>query len=93
MKKLPSESRPPEGPPAEDAGEIELVETGARGGGSREHVAAAGLCALCSHMRPAFSRHSAYLRCALAGRDDRFPRYPRLPVLSCRGFEPAVARE
>jgi hypothetical protein len=31
--------------------------------------------------------------CRLAERDPSFPKYPILPVLRCRGYEPAVAGE
>lgn len=46
-----------------------------------------GLCATCRHARILTSRTSAFLRCAMAEIDPSFPRYPRLPVLACRGYE------
>lgn len=46
-----------------------------------------GLCGACLHRRLLRSRRSTFLRCDLAARDASFPRYPRLPVLDCRGFE------
>lgn len=46
-----------------------------------------GLCACCRHQREVRSGRSAFLRCALADFDQRFARYPRLPVTACAGFE------
>ncbi len=46
-----------------------------------------GLCATCRHARILASRASTFLRCAMAEVDPEFPRYPRLPVLACRGYE------
>ncbi len=34
-------------------------------------------------------RGATFYRCALSDTDPRFPRYPRLPVLECAGYEPA----
>jgi hypothetical protein len=46
-----------------------------------------GLCSVCAHARlVATRRGSAFFLCGLSKRDDRFPRYPRLPVLRCAGF-------
>jgi hypothetical protein len=51
--------------------------------------ATAGLCGQCRHaiVRPT-KRGTVYLRCALAAVDDRFAKYPRLPVVRCAGYEP-----
>ncbi|HUF77589.1 MAG TPA: hypothetical protein VMR44_01600, partial [Thermoanaerobaculia bacterium] len=49
--------------------------------------APAGLCATCRHAAVLASRSSAYLRCGMAELDPSFPRYPRLPVVACRGYE------
>jgi hypothetical protein len=50
----------------------------------------AGLCTGCRHARLNRTRRGpVYLRCLLAGLDPAFPRYPRLPVLSCAGYQPA----
>lgn len=48
----------------------------------------AGLCGQCVNaiIRPT-RRGTVYLRCGLAATDDRFPRYPRLPVVRCDGYE------
>ena len=50
----------------------------------------AGLCSHCRHalVRPT-RRGTAYLRCTRAAWDDRLVKYPRLPVLTCPGYEPA----
>jgi hypothetical protein len=47
----------------------------------------AGLCGTCVHaiVRPT-RRGTVYLRCGLASADDRYPKYPRLPVLNCPGY-------
>lgn len=47
-----------------------------------------GLCAACRHAKLNQTRRgTAYLRCTRAEWDDRLPRYPRLPVTTCAGFE------
>lgn len=47
-----------------------------------------GLCATCVHAKlNETSRGTAYLRCTRAAWDSRLPRYPRLPVAACPGFE------
>lgn len=46
-----------------------------------------GLCADCVHaLLKRTNRGTTYLRCGLASTDERFPRYPRLPVLQCLGY-------
>jgi hypothetical protein len=45
-----------------------------------------GLCAGCAHARLVPGARSTFVRCALAEADERFPRYPHLPVLRCAGF-------
>jgi hypothetical protein len=48
----------------------------------------AGLCEHCIHSREIVSdRGSVFWQCGLSATDPRFPKYPRLPVLSCIGFE------
>jgi len=50
--------------------------------------ATAGLCADCRHAKPnQTKRGSVYLRCLRAVWDTRLVRYPRLPVITCAGFE------
>jgi hypothetical protein len=47
-----------------------------------------GLCATCLHCKLVRSdKGSAFYRCTLSDRDPRFAKYPRLPVLTCRGWE------
>ncbi|HTY81102.1 MAG TPA: hypothetical protein VMI34_25000 [Candidatus Bathyarchaeia archaeon] len=51
-----------------------------------------GLCASCRHVRPVRTeRGSVFHRCARAAEDSRFPKYPRLPVARCAGYEPAAS--
>jgi hypothetical protein len=47
-----------------------------------------GLCATCQHVRVIRSdRGSLFYLCELSASDPRFPKYPRLPVLSCSGYQ------
>ncbi|HEX2190944.1 MAG TPA: hypothetical protein VHG51_18695 [Longimicrobiaceae bacterium] len=51
-----------------------------------------GLCAGCAHVRVVRSgKGSTFYLCEMSRVDPAFPRYPRLPVLRCRGFAPAEA--
>jgi hypothetical protein len=53
-----------------------------------------GLCVRCLHARRVENRRgSAFWRCGRAALDPRFARYPRLPVLSCPGFEATAPYE
>jgi hypothetical protein len=48
----------------------------------------AGLCADCLHSRRIESAHgSVFILCELSVTDSHFPKYPRLPVLSCAGYK------
>ena len=48
----------------------------------------AGLCVLCKHVRIIRSdRGSVFYLCRRSATDPTYPQYPRLPVLSCRGYE------
>lgn len=50
---------------------------------------AAGLCDSCRHQQLVpNTRGSVFSLCRRSRTDPAFPRYPRLPVLSCPGFEP-----
>lgn len=50
----------------------------------------AGLCDRCLHQRLVpNTRGSVFSLCERSRVDPAYPRYPRLPVLSCPGFEPA----
>ena len=54
----------------------------------RKLGAAPGLCGTCVHAKLNETRlGTAYLRCTRASWDARLPRYPRLPVTDCPGFE------
>jgi hypothetical protein len=47
-----------------------------------------GLCQDCVHARRIESdRGSVFFLCRLALTDGRFKKYPRLPVLTCSGYE------
>jgi hypothetical protein len=48
-----------------------------------------GLCPTCIHARTVTSaRGSVFLLCGRNASDPRFPKYPRLPVIRCVGYEP-----
>jgi len=48
-----------------------------------------GLCAICRFMRTMESdRGSTFYLCQLSATDPNFPKYPRLPVLRCSGYQP-----
>jgi len=49
---------------------------------------AAGLCATCRHViTQGTKRGSVFYRCGRADDDERFRRYPPIPVSACPGFE------
>lgn len=52
-----------------------------------------GLCGTCSqaHIVRA-DRGAIYLKCLLSEKNAAFQRYPRLPVLSCSGFERQMSK-
>jgi hypothetical protein len=50
-----------------------------------------GLCLRCRHARTVRSRTSLFWMCERSKTDPDFARYPRLPMLACRGFEPPEA--
>lgn len=57
---------------------------------NRESLSAVGLCWSCGCSRRVRNRRrSVFFRCGRAESDARFPRYPRLPVRSCPGYEAA----
>lgn len=47
----------------------------------------AGLCDSCRHQQVVRTKRSSFSLCRRWKEDDRFARYPRLPVLRCPGFE------
>jgi len=65
------------------------VPTEDNNAGDREHERNhVGLCADCRFMRRVKSdRGSIFYMCELSTTDVSFPKYPRLPVLQCRGYE------
>ncbi len=50
--------------------------------------AIAGLCADCAHAKKLTTKIDAtiYL-CGLAAKEPRLPKFPRLPVIACPGYE------
>lgn len=53
---------------------------------------AAGLCDRCRYQQLVpNTRGSVFSLCQRSRTDPAFPRYPRLPVASCPGFEPRSA--
>jgi len=51
----------------------------------------AGLCDSCLHQRlVGNTRGSTFSMCGRARDDPTFPRYPRLPVAECHGYEPRL---
>lgn len=49
----------------------------------------AGLCASCLWSRIVESgKGSVFFLCGMSRHDPSFPKYPRLPVVRCRAFEP-----
>jgi len=50
-----------------------------------------GLCASCMYAREIVSdRGSRFVLCRLSVRDERFSKYPRLPVHTCSGYARAA---
>jgi hypothetical protein len=46
-----------------------------------------GLCADCRYaQRIESSKGSVFTLCTLSKSNPRFPKYPRLPVLACKGY-------
>ena len=59
---------------------------------ARASTSDGGLCATCAHRREVTSgKGSVFVLCERSKTDPSFPRYPRLPVLACRGHEPEAA--
>lgn len=50
---------------------------------------AVGLCKTCRHCKPITNaRGSVFYWCRLSETDPAYPKYPRLPVLKCGGYNP-----
>ena len=55
---------------------------------TRREAGRAGLCEDCAHHRVIVNRRgSRFYLCERSKHDARYPRYPPLPVLACRGYE------
>lgn len=55
---------------------------------SERSTPGAGLCDSCRHQRLVRNtRGSTFSLCQRSRTDSRFPRYPRLPVVRCPGYE------
>jgi hypothetical protein len=52
-----------------------------------------GLCTTCKHSRTVTAARSTFWMCERSKADASFPRYPRLPVLQCRGYEALGVKE
>jgi hypothetical protein len=53
-----------------------------------------GLCGDCVHERIVKSdRESVFVQCQLSFTDQRFAKYPRLPVLTCGGYAKKSGKE
>ena len=46
-----------------------------------------GLCATCVHAALVRGARSVFWMCRLSATDPSFDRYPRLPILQCRGYQ------
>ena len=54
----------------------------------------AGLCDSCRHQRLVpNTRGSTFSLCERSKTDPAYPRYPRLPVVECPGYEPRPSQE
>jgi len=55
---------------------------------SGKHSQRIGLCETCKFMRRMESdRGSVFYMCQRSSTDAAFPKYPRLPVLQCKGYD------
>jgi hypothetical protein len=53
-----------------------------------------GLCLECRHMRLIRSdRGSTFFLCGRSATEPEFPKYPRLPVLRCSGYEKRIQNQ
>ncbi|MGZ4307639.1 MAG: hypothetical protein ACXVSL_22565 [Solirubrobacteraceae bacterium] len=64
---------------------------------NRQVWAAAGLCSTCRHQQLVRNTRGSEFSLCRRSKDEpeRYPKYPRLPVLRCAGYEanPRTARE
>jgi hypothetical protein len=54
---------------------------------SRPAATDPGLCATCRHAATVPGARTTFWLCRRSATDPAYPRYPRLPVLRCRGYE------
>ena len=47
-----------------------------------------GLCATCQHCRIVPGERATFYMCRRSAVDPAYPKYPRLPVVACPGYEP-----
>jgi hypothetical protein len=60
--------------------------------GASPRPTGAGLCDSCAHQQLVRNtRGSSFSLCRRSREDPDYPRYPRLPVRECRGYETRVA--
>ena len=56
--------------------------------GSPDPFEHAGLCARCTHaQRIETGKNSRFILCLVSKTDERFPKYPRLPMTDCTAYE------
>ena len=68
-----------------------IVANRAEDNGNKDRL---GLCAGCLYaQRVRSDKGSTFLLCGRSKSDPRFPKYPRLPVLACSGYEKAGSGE
>jgi len=67
---------------------VDVLPNGALDGPQTQGRSHAGLCATCLNSKIVTSdRGSVFYRCMLSDENPEFARYPRLPVLTCSGWE------
>jgi len=47
-----------------------------------------GLCAECQHCRIVKTERSTFFLCRRSFTQPEYPKYPPVPVIQCRGYEP-----
>ena len=78
------------------AGGFASLSAGTRGGPAAilGDMPTPGLCNRCRHQKLIRNtRGSTFSMCLRAREDPRYPKYPRIPVASCPGFERRPAGE
>jgi hypothetical protein len=54
---------------------------------------AVGLCSTCRHSRIVPGGRSTFYMCQRSFTEPEYPKYPRLPVVACRGYAGPEARQ